>query len=89
MYAGPGVCLYSTKGVICNPTSCVCVIMMRVVAGGAATPAGTRRHELVVVASLIDKVPNLAGLARTAEVLGAGTLVLSNRRVTGDQVFTR
>lgn len=52
-------------------------------------PAGTRRHQLVVVASLIDKVPNLAGLARTAEVLGAGTLVLSDLRVANESVFTR
>lgn len=52
-------------------------------------PAGTRRHQLVVVASLIDKVPNLAGLARTAEVLGAGTLVLSDLRVANDSLFTR
>lgn len=52
-------------------------------------PAGTRRHQLVVVASLIDKVPNLAGLARTAEVLGAGTLVLSDLTVANDSLFTR
>ena len=57
--------------------------------GGPCAPAGTRRHDLVVVASLIDKVPNLAGLARTAEVLGAGTLVLSDLRVANDQLFTR
>lgn len=58
-------------------------------AGGSSGPAGTRRHELIVVASLIDKVPNLAGLARTAEVLGAGTLVLADIRVASDQLFTR
>lgn len=57
--------------------------------GGPTAPAGTRRHDLVVVASLIDKVPNLAGLARTAEVLGAGTLVLSDLRVAADSVFKR
>lgn len=38
--------------------------------GGAASgSAGRERQQLMVVASLIDKVPNLAGLARTAEVL--------------------
>jgi tRNA G18 (ribose-2'-O)-methylase SpoU len=59
-------------------------------AGGVQSgPAGTRRRELVIVASLIDKVPNLAGLARTAEVLGVGTLVLSDLRVANDQLFTR
>jgi tRNA guanosine-2'-O-methyltransferase len=36
--------------------------------GGAGGGAGGRQ-QLMVVASLIDKVPNLAGLARTAEVL--------------------
>ncbi|KAF8072749.1 TARBP1 [Scenedesmus sp. PABB004] len=57
-------------------------------AGGAAGPAGTARHELLVVASLIHKAPNLGGLARTAEVLGAGALVLGDARVTSEQGFT-
>ena len=30
---------------------------------------GNRRQELIVVASLLDKAPNLAGLSRTCEVL--------------------
>jgi tRNA G18 (ribose-2'-O)-methylase SpoU len=68
----------------------VAALFMSVCAGGTQSgPAGTRRHELVIVASLIDKVPNLAGLARTAEVLGVGTLVLSDLRVANDQLFTR
>ncbi|KAK3262892.1 hypothetical protein CYMTET_28280 [Cymbomonas tetramitiformis] len=33
------------------------------------------RQELIVVASLIDKIPNLAGLARTCEVFQAASLV--------------
>jgi hypothetical protein len=41
-----------------------------------------------VVASLVDKVPNLAGLARTAEVLGAGRLVMSDLRVAQEPQFT-
>ncbi|KAF6260973.1 hypothetical protein COO60DRAFT_830876 [Scenedesmus sp. NREL 46B-D3] len=56
--------------------------------GAQAGPAGTRRGGLVVVASLISKLPNLAGLARTAEVLGAGALVLADRRVAADAAFT-
>ncbi|WIA08744.1 hypothetical protein OEZ85_008167 [Tetradesmus obliquus] len=56
--------------------------------GGQSGPAGTRRNDLIVVASLISKVPNLAGLARTAEVLGAGALVLADKRVTADAGFT-
>jgi len=39
--------------------------------GGGGGGAGGRQ-QLMVVASLIDKVPNLAGLARTAEVLQVG-----------------
>jgi len=44
--------------------------------------------DLIVVASLVDKVPNLGGLARTCEVLGAGVLVLANKSVTKDKDFT-
>lgn len=40
------------------------------------------------MASLIDKLPNLAGLARTCEVLGAGRLVLADVAVTKDPQFT-
>lgn len=46
-------------------------------AGGAAAPAPggalqrRRAQQLIVVASLIDRLPNLAGLARTCEVFGA------------------
>jgi hypothetical protein len=47
------------------------------------------RHDLIVVASLIDKVPNLGGLARTVEVLGAGALVLSDLRFASEAGFTR
>ncbi len=34
---------------------------------------GGRRHPLVLVASLVDKVPNLAGLTRTCEVFGCAS----------------
>ncbi|GIL82026.1 hypothetical protein Vretifemale_10973 [Volvox reticuliferus] len=46
------------------------------------------RHDVLLVASLIDKLPNLAGLARTCEVLGAGRLVLADLAATRDPVFT-
>ncbi|PHJ25471.1 rna family protein [Cystoisospora suis] len=46
-----------------------------------------RRGDLVVVASLIDKVPNLAGLARTCEVFDAKKLVIHNRDVLTDPQF--
>jgi tRNA G18 (ribose-2'-O)-methylase SpoU len=38
-----------------------------------------RMTDLIVVASLVDKVPNLAGLARTCEIFGAGSLVIGNK----------
>ncbi|GKY96607.1 hypothetical protein MPSEU_000620300 [Mayamaea pseudoterrestris] len=44
--------------------------------------AGRRKQPLIVCASLIDKAPNLAGLARTAEIFAADRLVIPERRVT-------
>ena len=38
--------------------------------------AGKRKQHLIVCASLIDKVPNLAGLARTCEIFSAQSLVM-------------
>lgn len=35
-------------------------------------------NEMIVVASLIDKIPNLGGIARTCEVLGIENLVISS-----------
>ena len=43
---------------------------------------------LVVVASLVEKIPNLAGLARTCEVLGAERLVLADLGVAKHKDFT-
>merc|ERR1712194_105591 len=40
--------------------------------------AGKKKQNLVVCASLVDKVPNLAGLARTCEIFSAQTLVMPN-----------
>ena len=38
--------------------------------------AGNRKQQLIVCATLIDKVPNLGGLARTAEIFSASQLVI-------------
>jgi len=38
-------------------------------------------------ASLIDKIPNLAGLARTCEIMNASCLVLNNGDVTNSTEF--
>lgn len=36
------------------------------------------RHEIIMCASLIDKIPNLAGLSRTAEIMNASSLIINN-----------
>ncbi|CAG4999412.1 unnamed protein product [Parnassius apollo] len=45
------------------------------------------RGELIVVASLIDKLPNLGGLARTSEVFGVRTYVVDSLRHLQDKQF--
>ncbi|KAL6040037.1 SpoU rRNA Methylase family [Balamuthia mandrillaris] len=47
----------------------------------------SQRQEIIVVATLIDKVPNMAGLARTCEIFNASTLVLHSMAVTHERVF--
>eukprot|EP00537_Pseudo-nitzschia_pungens_P007076 CAMPEP_0172359626 /NCGR_PEP_ID=MMETSP1060-20121228/3809_1 /TAXON_ID=37318 /ORGANISM="Pseudo-nitzschia pungens, Strain cf. cingulata" /LENGTH=1935 /DNA_ID=CAMNT_0013081375 /DNA_START=65 /DNA_END=5872 /DNA_ORIENTATION=+ len=42
---------------------------------------GTHKQELIVCASLVDKVPNLAGLARTCEIFAAQSLVIPDMSV--------
>lgn len=46
-----------------------------------------KRQELIVVASLIDKMPNLAGLTRTCEVFRAAALVVSDSSIAKDPMF--
>ncbi|KAI5642750.1 spoU rRNA methylase family domain-containing protein [Phthorimaea operculella] len=43
--------------------------------------------ELIVVASLIDKLPNLGGMARTSEVFGVKTYVIDSLRHLQDKTF--
>lgn len=43
---------------------------------------------LIVVASLIDKVTNLGGLARTCQVFGASTLVVDSLSCVEKREFT-
>ncbi|KAH8244642.1 hypothetical protein KR026_003595 [Drosophila bipectinata] len=45
-------------------------------------------RELIVVASLIDKLPNLGGLARTCDVLGVRTLILGLKSQAEKSDFT-
>jgi tRNA guanosine-2'-O-methyltransferase len=49
--------------------------------------AGNKKQSLIVCATLVDKVPNLAGLARTAEIFAAETLVLPNTLVKKQDDF--
>ena len=51
------------------------------------TSSALQRASIIVVASLIDKIPNLAGLARSCEVFRAESLVLSDRSVIKNQSF--
>jgi tRNA G18 (ribose-2'-O)-methylase SpoU len=43
--------------------------------------SGRKRQSLVICASLIDKIPNLGGLARTAEIFAADRLVIPDMNV--------
>jgi tRNA guanosine-2'-O-methyltransferase len=43
--------------------------------------AGRKKQQLIVCASLVDKVPNLGGLARTAEIFAADRLVIPDMSV--------
>jgi tRNA guanosine-2'-O-methyltransferase len=49
--------------------------------------AGKKKQKLIVCATLIDKVPNLAGLARTCEIFAARTLVVPNLLVRKQDDF--
>eukprot|EP00160_Parvularia_atlantis_P002499 Unigene12072_Nuclearia_a/m.36715 Unigene12072_Nuclearia_a/g.36715 ORF Unigene12072_Nuclearia_a/g.36715 Unigene12072_Nuclearia_a/m.36715 type:complete len:1543 (-) Unigene12072_Nuclearia_a:72-4700(-) len=46
-----------------------------------------QRHELIVVASLLDKLPNLGGICRTCEIFNASKLVLADTRVVDNPQF--
>ncbi|KAF3772821.1 putative methyltransferase [Nymphaea thermarum] len=45
------------------------------------------RQELIVIASLLDRIPNLAGLARTCEVFKAAALAIADKSVMQDKQF--
>ncbi|ETO30283.1 hypothetical protein RFI_06838 [Reticulomyxa filosa] len=40
-----------------------------------------RKHDLIVVASLLEKLPNLGGLTRTCEVFGASAMTIHDLRM--------
>jgi hypothetical protein len=49
--------------------------------------AGRVKQPLIVCASLIDKAPNLGGLARTSEIFATTSLVIPDARVTQQDDF--
>ncbi|KAA0203752.1 hypothetical protein HAZT_HAZT007553 [Hyalella azteca] len=48
---------------------------------------GGRKHEVIVVGSLLNKATNLGGLCRTCEVMGAKLLTLPSLALLRDQAF--
>ncbi|CAD2106669.1 hypothetical protein YYG_00958 [Plasmodium vinckei petteri] len=48
-----------------------------------------KKNNLIVIASLIDKVPNLAGLCRTCEIFNVKKLLLSNINIVKDFQFQK
>ncbi|PNW72657.1 hypothetical protein CHLRE_15g637350v5 [Chlamydomonas reinhardtii] len=56
---------------------------------GGGGSSGGRPTALVVVASLLENIPNMAGLCRTAESMGAEALVLPSRAVASNDAFKR
>ena len=46
-----------------------------------------KRNEIIMCAVLIDKLPNLAGLARTSEIMNANSLLISNSAVCQIEEF--
>ncbi|XP_064483769.1 probable methyltransferase TARBP1 isoform X2 [Ornithodoros turicata] len=49
--------------------------------------SSSHKGDIVVVASLIDRIPNLGGLCRTCEVFGAHTFVLNSLKHMEDRQF--
>lgn len=46
-----------------------------------------RNYGIIVVASLVDRIPNLGGLARSCEIFGAKELVISNHHWLKEKEF--
>jgi len=46
-------------------------------------------NELIVAASLLENIPNLAGLTRSCDIFAVSELAISNKRVERDSQFKR
>lgn len=51
------------------------------------TPKQAPAEGVIVAASLLDKAPNLAGLARSAEAFGASAMTVPDLRITKTPLF--
>jgi tRNA G18 (ribose-2'-O)-methylase SpoU len=47
----------------------------------------SKKTDLVILASLLDKPTNIAGLSRTAEIFGARKLLIANEKMLADREF--
>jgi tRNA G18 (ribose-2'-O)-methylase SpoU len=54
-----------------------------------ASPSSSKqsRQEIIIVASLLKKMPNLGGLTRTAEIFAASKLILPSLSIINDKTF--
>ncbi|KAK6587619.1 tRNA (Gm18) ribose methylase trm3p superfamily SPOUT methylase [Cryptosporidium xiaoi] len=48
---------------------------------------GEDRTELIVIASLLDKIPNIAGLTRTCEIFRVKELLINTKKTLSDPMF--
>ncbi|XP_014099541.3 uncharacterized protein [Bactrocera oleae] len=64
-----------------NPESALCT------KSSIAEAEASVNSYMFVVASLIDKIPNIGGIARSCEVLGVGNLVLSSKKLVEKDDF--
>lgn len=53
----------------------------------ASKPRHKQEEGLIVVASLIDRLPNLGGLSRTCEVFGVSEYILGSLKYLEDKQF--
>lgn len=50
-------------------------------------PSFNQRFDVIVVASLLEKIPNLGGITRTCEVFNMGAIVLSSSQILKDPQY--
>jgi len=43
--------------------------------------------DLIVVASLLDKIPNIAHLTRTCEIFGCRELIIPSKKILQDEQY--